>query len=159
MEIKTRSGSIYNANDLVHSQIRKQIKLAALQVERKALCRPTDTHRQTGFSSGSWLWGGLQTSVTIARVWFSTCNWREKILKAMEMHSITIWQNASAKCLSECLSVQKTNTLGKWFKVTRTAFISTSTTWMLKEWLFYLTECFILQWEDGHSKNGSQEES
>lgn len=46
MEIKTRNGFIYNANDLVHSQIRKQIKLAALQIERKALCRPTDTHRQ-----------------------------------------------------------------------------------------------------------------
>lgn len=31
MEIKTRNGFIYNANDLVHSRIREQIKLAALQ--------------------------------------------------------------------------------------------------------------------------------
>lgn len=45
MEIKTRSGFIYNANDLVHSQIREQIKLAALQIERKALHRPAGSHQ------------------------------------------------------------------------------------------------------------------
>lgn len=45
MEIKTRNGFIYNANDLVHSQIREQIKLAALQMERKALHRPPGTYR------------------------------------------------------------------------------------------------------------------
>ena len=45
MEIKTRNGFIYNANDLVPSQIREQIKLAALQIERKALYRPTGTYQ------------------------------------------------------------------------------------------------------------------
>ena len=39
MEIKTRNGFIYNANDLVPSQVREQIKLAALQIERKSLYR------------------------------------------------------------------------------------------------------------------------
>ena len=44
------------------------------------------------------------------------------------MYSITTWRNATAKWLSECLSVQMTNTRGKWCKVTGTAFISISTT-------------------------------
>lgn len=45
MEIKTRNGFIYNANDLVHSQIREQIKLAALQIKRKARYRPTGIYQ------------------------------------------------------------------------------------------------------------------
>lgn len=45
-KIKTRNGFIYNANDLVHSQIREQIKLAALQAKRKALFRSTGAYRQ-----------------------------------------------------------------------------------------------------------------
>lgn len=44
MEIKTRNGFIYNANDLVPSQIREQIKLAALHMEREALYIPTGTY-------------------------------------------------------------------------------------------------------------------
>lgn len=45
MEIKTRNGFIYNANNLVHSQIKERIKLAALQMERKAGHRPPGTYR------------------------------------------------------------------------------------------------------------------
>lgn len=44
-EIKTRNGFIYNANDLVHSQIRDQIKSATLQIKRKPLYRPTGTYQ------------------------------------------------------------------------------------------------------------------
>lgn len=56
MEIKTRNGFIYNANDLVHSQIREQIKLAALQIERKALCIPTGSY-QSRVLQWSWALG------------------------------------------------------------------------------------------------------
>lgn len=87
----------------------------------------TPWHLQTGLSSQSWLWGRLPTNSAIAKVWFTACNWSGKILPAMEMHSITTSWNSSAKRLSECLHVQMTNNHGKWFRVTRTAFIITST--------------------------------
>lgn len=45
-KIKTRNGFIYNANDLVHSQLGEQIKLAALPAKRRALFRPTGAYRQ-----------------------------------------------------------------------------------------------------------------
>jgi hypothetical protein len=88
MEIMTRNGFIYNANDLVHSQIREQIILAALQVERKALYRATNSD-QNRVLCGSWLWGGLQTNFYVARAQFTACNWKEKILNSMEIRSIT----------------------------------------------------------------------
>ena len=58
MEIKTRNGFIYNANDLVPSQIREQIKLAALHMEREARYIPTGTYR-------SWV---LQRLLALRRV-------------------------------------------------------------------------------------------
>lgn len=142
MEIKTRNGFIYNAMIWVPPQIREQIKLAALHMEREALYIPTGTYRSWVLQR-SWLCGGPQ-SYHHSKRWFTVCNWNEKNIEGSgNVLRLQPDKNATAKWLSECLSEQMTVTpRGSDAELCGQHLLALLQLLRLKEWLFYLIHVF-----------------